>query len=98
MNLTDREKAIIMSHEIRETINAMGLSKSTLGVSALEFGIQHLTKVLLPDLSLDDLNELIKEVTKFSNEYVNYIHELNKHPDILTKGLDSLMQEGDKKK
>ena len=98
MKLTDREKALIISYDINETIRAMGLSHTKEGVLALQLGVQHLTKVLLPDLSLDDLTELIIEANKFSDEYNKYVHQLNEHPDILTKGLNNLMLEREKKK
>jgi len=93
MKLTDREKALIISHEIRETVNSMGLSHTIEGVLALQFGVQHLTKVLLPDLSLDDLTKLITEANKFSNEYNKYVYQLTQHPEVLEKGMRKLFEE-----
>ena len=91
--LTDREKALIISYEIRETVDAMGLSNTVEGVASLQLGVQHLTKVLLPDLSLDNLTDLITEANKFSDEYNKYVHQLNEHPEVLSKGLHKLFEE-----
>ena len=97
MKLTDREKALIISYELRETVGIMGLSKELVGTLAIQYGVQHLTKVLLPDLSLEDLEDLLTAVNEFSDEYIKYIHKLNEHPEVLKKGLDTLFKEAEKK-
>ena len=98
MKLTDREKALVISYEIKDTVAMMGLSNSRDGTLALQFGVQHLTKVLLPDLSLDDLADLITAVNDFSDEYNKYVHELTLHPEVLEKGLRDIFEKRYKKK
>lgn len=93
MTLTDREKAIVMAHELRDAIHVMGLLGSNMGHIGFEIGLVNLVKQLLPDIDVkEELPKLLTDVKTFSEEYTKYIDKLNTNPEIMDKNVREILE------